>query len=495
MRTIRRTAWLSVLLLACCACSAATPDTPDSNKLSLNGLFADRGEQTACSPGTPVEQWARHYADHPDELSVILLRARPWLAHVAGEVQRRGLPAELILLPIAESGYDPFARSTRNAGGAWQLMPETAESLGLSVNHWFDGRHDMPLATTAALDYLAELYKRFDRRLDLTLAAYNAGPGRVARILHPSGARAAPGWDQLSLPGETRIFIARVLGLGCLFSRPAHPGQEGAALIQVPGFVELQVPGPIDLVALAATTGIDLRSLVALNSGLKTQFTPPDGPHRILVPSRYAESARQSLKAMTAAEILTWSQDHRHRHAHPAGLARHHAIDPELFINLNRLQNNPVRIGQQLLIPSVDTRPADPPYHRLWQSHVELKQHLHPDNRLRHRVRRGENLWTLSQRYTVSAQRIRQWNGLSSAATIRPGQVLDIPPAGPALALHEYQVQPNDTLWSIARIHGLSVASLAELNGISANHTLRTGQVLAIGEEGCCNPLDRIPAL
>jgi membrane-bound lytic murein transglycosylase D len=478
-------------LIACCSVKAelatVEPFWP--------AVFEHQPNQSQCAPGTPVERWATYYATHPTELSATLLRARPWLAHVAAEVRQRKLPAELILVPIAESGYDNFARSPRDAAGAWQLMPETAIALGLTINRWYDGRHDMLAATAAALDYFSELYQRFDRRLDLTLAAYNAGPGRVSRILDAGNTEHAPKWSQLALPGETRTFIARVLGLGCLFSEPHRYQFDRPVLTGRPGFVKLKTPGPLDLIALANKADIEPELLLHLNSGLKSHLTPPLGPHRVLVPHSQAETADRAIQSMQPARALTWTENHHQRQYEPSEFARRHGIDPEFFIHLNRLDSEPIQVGQQLLLPSNDSRPLDPAYRRNWQFHADWLQSLHPELRLRHLVRHGEDLWTLSQRYTVSADRIRQWNGLSPSAPIRPGQLLEIPPSTSALALNEYQAQPGDSLWAIARMHGLSVEILARLNGIPIDYPLSAGRILIIGEEGCCNPLERIPAL
>jgi len=458
-------------------------------------LSNSQTQPSECLPGTPAERWASHYANHPEELSAILLRGRPWLAHVAAEIRQRELPAELVLVPIAESGYDNYARSPRDAAGAWQLMPETAAALGLTTNRWYDGRHDMVAATAAALDYLGELYQRFDQRLDLTLAAYNAGPGRITRTLSPVDVADAPEWSQLSLPGETRIFIARILGLTCLFSEPDRYDFKYPARTGEPDFVKLDTPGPLDLIALAGQADIELGMLLRLNSGLKSHLTPPHGPHRVLVPRARAGAAERTIDSMQPAMVKTWTKANEQRHEQPADFAGRHEIDPEFFIHLNRLDNQLIRVGQQLLLPSGDSRPLDPDYQSMLEFHIEWTLSLHPENRLRHRVRRGDNLWTLSQRYTVSPDRIRQWNGMSPSSRIRPGQVLEIPPSAPALALNEYQVQPGDTLWTIARMHGLSVESLARLNGIPIDYPLGAGRVLIIGEQGCCNPLEQIPAL
>ena len=107
-------------------------------------------------------------------------RAKPFLYHVITELENRNLPYELALLPIVESGYQPYAHSPSKAAGIWQFIPPTAREYKLSKNWWYDGRRDIVASTSAAYDYLTKLHSKYDDWL-LSIAAYNAGPNRISK--------------------------------------------------------------------------------------------------------------------------------------------------------------------------------------------------------------------------------------------------------------------------------------------------------------------------
>ncbi len=175
-----------------------------------------------CSEHEISMNWARWYADQPDDMARVFKRAQPWIYFIAEQLETRGMPAELALLPIVESAYDPFAYSHGQAMGTWQFIASTGRSYGLKQNWWYDGRRDVWAATHAALDYLTVLHKKFDGDWLLALAGYNSGENRVARQVKKNIARGKPAdfWN-ISLPRETRGYVPKLLGLICLFRDPA----------------------------------------------------------------------------------------------------------------------------------------------------------------------------------------------------------------------------------------------------------------------------------
>jgi len=455
--------------------------------------LADRLTFADCPAETVSDQWARHYAGHPHYMDAAFQRAEPWLAFVIDEIDRRGLAGELALLPIVESGYNAFAYSHQRAAGSWQLLPQTARHHGVEINDWYDGRRDMLAATPAALDYLQALHEQFDQRWDLAIAAYNAGPGRVSRSLGTATGAAMPPWRSLSLPGETRVYLARIQGLSCLFSDPARYGFRLPSPRADSGFVMIKVAGLIDIVALAVGAGIKPDELLHLNAGLKRLFTPPDGPHYLIVPASKASRIRAAVALVEPATKMVWSEVNERRGDTLIGIARRHDASPWALRQFNDLEAAQPRIGQRIIIPSPQSRPEETEYITLYQQLTALQEKLLPEKRYRHQVRAGEDLWVLSQRYTVSAEAIRRWNGLDDDADIRAGQFLEIPPGALTTRPHEYRVQPGDSLWTIAREHRVSVADLVAWNNILAEQPLRPGRILIVGNVDCC--MDSLPIL
>ena len=128
-----------------------------------------------------IAREVKWYAGHDEYLDRVLQRADLYLFHIVEELERRGMPTELALLPIVESAFDPFAYSHGRAAGLWQIIPGTGKRLGLVQNWWFDGRRDVLESTRAALDYLAEMHEHFGGDWLLAVAGYNSGEGNVAR--------------------------------------------------------------------------------------------------------------------------------------------------------------------------------------------------------------------------------------------------------------------------------------------------------------------------
>lgn len=180
-----------------------------------------------------VQEQTQFLLKQQDYLQRRLSQVQPMIRWVAQQVEARQLPPLLSFVPLIESSYRLEVVSHAGAAGPWQLMPQTASRFGVPINSSFDGRYSLPLATEAALTYLAWLYQLFDRDWPLALAAYNAGEGRVAKAILAANSRNL--WD-LALPEETRFYVARLLALSRLLQNPDRysfmlpPWRQGADL-------------------------------------------------------------------------------------------------------------------------------------------------------------------------------------------------------------------------------------------------------------------------
>lgn len=252
-----------------------------------------------------VEDSLRHYREHSYALAHSVRQAALYLPYITRRLVESDLPPELALLPFVESAYDPLASSPSGATGLWQLTAATADRLGLKRNQWYDGRNDIVRSTDAAITYLHYLNRRFGGDWLLALAAYNGGEGRVKRAImaNLASGRKTDFWA-LDLPPETRAYVPRFLALARLFRdaevlarlRPQRPNQ--------PRSLEtLVLPGQISLARAAQLADIDYALLKRLNTGLKRDVTPPQGPHRLILP-RHA--ARRFVAAVTFAREPIW---------------------------------------------------------------------------------------------------------------------------------------------------------------------------------------------
>lgn len=307
-----------------------------------------------------VHREIERYRAHPVSLERTLGRGRRYLHHIVEELDARGLPQELALLPAVESAFDPFALSRRLAAGLWQFLPRTGRSYGLAQDWWTDDRRDVREATRAALDHLASLHEAFGGDWLLALAAYNAGPSRVKRAIAKSQRRGEPvDFFALDLPAETRRYVPRLLALARVV---AEPQEVGVALPEIPNepyFAPVDIEHQIDLDRIADLAEIPREELRALNPGFRRWATAPDGPHELLVPAAHRERFEQLLAKLPPSQRLRLL-----RHRVEGGdtlyaIARRHGIPLELLRSVNRIRGSRIRIGQDLLVPiPYDAKPV-----------------------------------------------------------------------------------------------------------------------------------------
>ncbi len=253
------------------------------------------------------------YARNQTYLDRVFIRGDLYLFHIASALEARGMPAELALLPVVESAFDPFAYSHGRAAGLWQIIPGTGKRLGLTQNWWFDGRRDVLESTRAALDYLQQLHEQFNGDWLLAVAGYNSGEGNVARALKKAAAAGRPQdfWGIKSfLPAETRTYVPRLLAIAELVADPAALGLTLPDLRNEARFAVVETGGQIDMALAAQLAGIDTDALYALNPGFNRWATDPEGPHRLLLPPAQADLFATSLAALGERERVQWT---RHR--------------------------------------------------------------------------------------------------------------------------------------------------------------------------------------
>ncbi len=239
---------------------------------------------------------------NPDYLARVFGRAQRYLHHVANEVEHRGLPADLALLPVVESAFNPFAYSRAHASGLWQFIAPTGERYGLGRNYWQDERRDVLESTRGALEYLTALNERFDGDWFLAIAAYNYGQGNVQRAINRNKALGRPtDFFSLSLPAETRAYVPKLIALAKMISEPDRYGFYLPPMPDAPYFRVVPTGGPVDLRLMAELAGVHPEELHAMNPSWNRWMTDPDGPHRVLVPEVVADNFTVRLAALDPA--------------------------------------------------------------------------------------------------------------------------------------------------------------------------------------------------
>ncbi len=342
------------------------------------------------------------------------------MRHACAEVRARGLPGELCLVPIVESGLDPFAFSPQGAGGLWQFVPGTARQYGLKVDWWADERRDPVSATTAALDYLTQLHARFDDWL-LALAAYNCGEGRLARSLRAASVE-TPGFFDIEVPRETREHVAKVLAYAAVLATPGQYGVElplGDGTSAEVGFAVVETGSQIDVALAAAAMGKPPEYLYRRNPALKRWATHPRGPHRLLVDADDEQAAIDAIAGLRSDERLQWQRVRIEANDTLGHLAHRFGTDVATLRQMNGLPSTLIRTGDELLVPvgGVMRRPGSGVF-------GPRRPAAETGSAFVYVVRSGDSIWRIARRLGVTRKALMQANGIGPGDILRIGQRL-----------------------------------------------------------------------
>lgn len=438
-----------------------------------------------CSEQEISRNWAKWYSERPAYMERVLKRAQPWIYFITSELEKRGMPGELALLPIVESAYDPFAYSSGRAMGAWQFIASTGRSYGLKQNWWYDGRRDVWASTHAALDYLTMLHNKFDGDWLLALAGYNSGENRVARRVARNEAAGKPAdfWN-ISLPRETRGYVPKLLGLTCLFRDPAKYDFKLPSTMDAPVIAAVDLGVQTDLVLISQIAEVDIDIVFSLNPGFNRWATSPDGPYRVILPLEGAEKLQQKMNTMDMASLMKWDQVTVKNGDSLSKLASVHKVPVAVIRTANKLDSDLIRVGQKLRLPRDEQLLIDPLYAVAANELQRLQAGLIASDRVTHRVRPGESLSVIAQRYRVSVRDLQAWNKISDPKSLRAGKEITIfhspAPVASRSGTVQHTVQSGDSLWSIARKYKVKLNDLIRWNGLNHSAVIRPGQSIKI---------------
>lgn len=265
---------------------------------------------------------AEEYAASQDYLNTVTWRAKPYMYYVVREVEKRGMPTEIALVPIIESAFLASAKSTGGAAGVWQFIPSTGRHFGLKQTFWYDGRRDVIASTDAALKYLQRLNTDFDGDWLLTLAAYNAGENAVQRAVkkNQQTGKATDFWS-LDLSRETEAYVPRLLGIAAIVENPELFGVTLNSIPDAPYLASVDIDSQINLDVAARIAGISRRELTRLNPGLLRGVTDPKGRTRLLLPANKAARFSARLAALAPDGRMSPSRAHLSGTKRPAPTA------------------------------------------------------------------------------------------------------------------------------------------------------------------------------
>ncbi len=443
-----------------------------------------------------IEAEMAWFQDHQDYLERVTERARPYLRFIVTEVERRNMPTELALLPVVESGYQPFAYSSGRAAGLWQFIPGTGRRFGLKQNWWYDGRRDVVAATRGALDYLQELHDDFGGNWLHAIAAYNCGEGNVAKAIEENRRAGKPtDFWHLNLPDETRGYVPRLLAIARLVQDPEAHGVTLASIPDKPYLDQVDVGGQIDLALAAKLAGISLDELYRLNPGFNRWATDPKGPHYLMLPVDKVASFQERLEQLPSEKRMRWDHHQVRRGDTLIIIAKHHHTTVSELRQANHLRGNLIRVGQELTVPVATDGPRDD---SLIANARQRAAHLQRagESSTIYVVRRGDSLWSISHKRNLTVATLAKWNRLSPRDALHPGQkltirsrsrasgtaVTSVTPAvtGRTTRRIRYTVRAGESLWLISQRFNVSIASLRTWNSLNRGRCLQPGQTLVV---------------
>ncbi|MFL1453685.1 LysM peptidoglycan-binding domain-containing protein [Marinobacter sp. GN3S48] len=433
------------------------------------------------------------YRKHPSYIRRVVERGSRYLHYIVSEIEKRGLPTELALLPVVESAFDPFAYSHGRAAGLWQFIPSTGKYFGLTQSWWHDDRRDIIEATDAALTYLDRLAKRFDGDYTLALAAYNSGGGTVSIAMRRNrNANKPTDYWSLKLPRETTHYVPKLIALAKIFDKPEDYGIELPPLSDEPYFEVVETGSQLDLAQAAELAEVDVDEIYLLNPSFNRWATAPDGPHRLLIPREKASTFREALSNIPENERVAWRNYEVVAGDSLSTVARKFSTTTSVIRRINNLSGDMIRVGQRLMIPSASQNSDQ--YALSASQRLEKKQSRNrKGNRVDYTVRRGDTFWDIARDHRVSVRQVAAWNNMAPGDALIPGKRLVIwsQNSQPKTAASNdrgkamvrkvgYKVRKGDSLSAIASRFSVNVRDIASWNDLNSARYLQPGQSLVL---------------
>lgn len=365
------------------------------------------------------EQW---YSTRPDYVERMTERGRKYLFHVVEELERRGMPTELALLPFVESAFNPEAVSSAKAAGMWQFMPATGRTFELKQNMFRDDRRDVLASTRAALDYLQRLYDMFGD-WHLALAAYNWGEGSVMRAIAKNQKLGlGTGYTDLKMPMETRLYVPKLQAIKNIVAAPNALNVRLPPIGNHPFFQTVDITRDIDVGVAARLAEVSLEDFRALNPSASKPVLMAAGTPQILLPWDNAALFQRNLEAFTGGQLASWTAWIAPTTLTPADAAQRLGMSEAELRAVNGIPPRMlIRAGSTLLVrrhsgirAEVSEKVAD---------NAQLS--LAPEVVLQRRVvqaGRRDNVASLAKRYGISAAALAGWNNVGVNAAFKPGQ-------------------------------------------------------------------------
>ncbi|MBU3990683.1 MAG: transglycosylase SLT domain-containing protein [Gammaproteobacteria bacterium] len=299
------------------------------------------------------------YLNRPDMLRRIFERGQRYLYHIVVELEKRGMPTELALLPMVESAYNPLALSSARALGIWQFIPSTGKSYNLDQNWWVDERRDIIASTDAALNYLQTIYEMHGD-WHLALASYNWGENAVARAIAKNQTKGLPtDYASLTMPTETRFYVPKLQALKNIVAQPELFGFNLAAIPNEPYFKAVLKPNRMDVAVAARLAEMSIEDFILLNPAYHRPVMNGHQAGPLVLPVGKVDTFNANLERHTAQDmpLSNWQTHTLKRGETLDKLAAQRGIDVTRLKQINGITaRTKIGPGLSLLVPRLGSK-------------------------------------------------------------------------------------------------------------------------------------------
>jgi membrane-bound lytic murein transglycosylase D len=366
-------------------------------------------------PTPLVAEKEKFYSSKPEYLQRMFTRGGRYLHHIVEEVEKRGLPTELALLPFVESAMNPVALSGAKAAGLWQFIPSTGKAYNLNQNWWVDNRRDVVQSTRAALDYLQKIYALHGNDWFLALASYNWGEGAVGRAVKKNVAAGRPtDYLNLDMPNETRHYIPKLIAIKNIISNAQQMGISLPALANKAYFVTIEKTRPIDLKLAAQFAGMSVDEFVALNPAHNRPVIAASKNNEIKIPADRLKGFVAAVEAHSDAQkvFASWQPHTIQTGETLDSIAAKGNVSVAELRKANGLRpESRIVAGTRLLAPqrsvSDESKVESFVAPRVYEQ-IDLAAGYH-------RVGKKETLSSIAGKYGVTVASLKVWNGIKVA--------------------------------------------------------------------------------
>ena len=433
-------------------------------------------------------------SNHPEYLSLISKRAEPFLYLVVSELEKQNVPIEIALLPIVESDYYPFSYSHGTAAGLWQFIPSTGRMYGLEEDWWHADRRDVLASTKAAANYLNDLNKMFKGDWLLSIAAYNAGPGRIQRAIDTNIklGKKTDFWS-LDLPQETEKYVPKLLALSQVIKNPSRYNQKLLEIDNKPFLNEVELDSQFDLALISQWTGLSIDQIYNYNPGLKRWATPESLPYIMLLPEEVIYSFNDNLSKQGQRPKISWTRYKIKQGDSLSLIAQNYNTTIGQIMSVNELDNDAIRADKYLIVPLAQKSES---FYSLSDNQREKSRLNIQKNseKIIYTVVSGDSLWKISIKFGTTINNLVRWNQISPSDSLSIGKELVIlrdnknktelaKITNTGIDINRdifYTVKEGDNLSRIAQKYNVKIAEIRSWNDLNEEYILQPGDKLTI---------------